>query len=45
MTYNIKLEHGDFVLLLDVLKKAQDGNIINWSATDMVCEHTKVSYE
>ena len=45
MTYNIKLEHNLFILLLDTLKKAQDGNIINWSATDMVCEHTKVSYE
>lgn len=44
MTYNIKLNHDDFVFLLDTLKKAQDGNIINWSATDMICEHTKVSY-
>ena len=44
MKYNIELEHDDFVLLLDTLKKAQDGNIINWSATDMVCEHTNVSY-
>lgn len=44
MKYNIELEHEDFVLMLDALKKAQDGNIINWSATDMVCEHTKVSY-
>lgn len=45
MKYNIKLEHEDFILLLDMLKKAQDGNIINWSATDLICEHTKVSYE
>ena len=45
MTYRIELKHEDFILLLDVLKKAQDGNIINWSATDMVCENTKVSYE
>ena len=45
MTYRIKLKHEDFILLLETLKKAQDGNIINWSATDMVCEHTKVSYE
>lgn len=45
MTYNIELDHNLFILLLDVLKKTQDGNIINWSATDMVCEHTKVSYE
>ena len=45
MKYNIELEHDDFILLLDTLKKAHDGNIINWSATDMVCEHTKVSYE
>jgi hypothetical protein len=45
MTYNIELDHNLFILLLDTLKKAQDGNIINWSATDMVCEHTKVSYE
>lgn len=45
MKYNIKLEHEDFILLLDMLKKAQDGNIINWSATDLICENTKVSYE
>ena len=45
MKYNIKLEHEAFILLLDTLKKAQDGNIINWSATDLICEHTKVSYE
>jgi hypothetical protein len=45
MTYNIELDHNLFILLLDTLKKAQDGNIINWSATDMVCEHTKVIYE
>ena len=45
MKYSIKLEHEDFVLLLGVLKKAQDENIVCWSATDLICEHTKVSYE
>lgn len=38
----IELEQVDFGLLLEVLKKAQEENLIAWSATDMVCEHTKV---
>jgi len=45
MKYNIELKHEDFVLLLDVLKKAQDENIVCWSATDLICKNTKVSYE
>ncbi len=44
MTYTITLSHDDFVLLLDVLKNAQDINMITWSATDLVCENTKIEY-
>ena len=44
MNYNISLKHDDFILLLDSLKKAQEQGVIKWSATDMVCENTKVSY-
>lgn len=44
MKYEITLEHNDFVLLLDVLRKSQEQGIIAWSATDMICNNTKVVY-
>lgn len=44
MKYNITLEHEDFILLLDTLKKAQESGVIAWSATNMVCQNTKVEY-
>ena len=44
MKYQIVLEHDDFVLLLDVLKKSRASEVINWSATDLVCRNTKVIY-
>lgn len=40
--YQVTLEHTDFVLLLDVLRKAMEHGIISWSATDLVCANTKV---
>lgn len=40
--YNITLEHDDFVLLLNVLKKAQREGITNWDAAGFICENTKV---
>lgn len=42
MKYNITLEHEDFVLLLHALKQCQEQGVITWSATDMICGHTKV---
>lgn len=44
MKYNISLEHDDFILMLDTLRKAQESGIINWSATDMICQNTQVTY-
>lgn len=44
MKYNISLNHEDFILLLDVLRNAQEQGVIAWSATDMICENTKVKY-
>ena len=44
MKYNISLEHDDFVLLLDILRKSKEQGVIAWSATDMVCAHTKIEY-
>lgn len=45
MHYNISLNHGDFILLIDVLSKCQDSGLISWSATALVCENTKISFE
>lgn len=42
MKYLIELEHEDFVLLLDALKKAQNEGVITWSAANMVCDRTKI---
>lgn len=42
MSYQISLENDDFVLLLDVLKKAQEEGLVLWSAAYMVCEHTQI---
>ena len=44
MKYNISLNHDDFILLLDTLRKAQEQGVIRWSATNMICENTKVQY-
>lgn len=44
MTYQVSLHHEDFVLILDVLGRAQEQGLINWSATDLICENTKVEY-
>lgn len=40
--YNISLKHDDFVLLLDVLKKAQFKDIVLWDAVGFICENTKI---
>lgn len=40
--YNISLKHDDFVLLLEVLKKAQKTKIVTWDATSFICENTKI---
>ena len=45
MKYNIELNHDDFILILSVLKRAQEQNITAWSAANFLCEHTRVSYE
>ena len=45
MKYIISLEHPDFVLLMEVLKKAKDNELIAWNACRMVCEKTKVEFD
>lgn len=42
MKYLVSLEHDDFVLVIDILKKAQEANLINWDAAGFICEHTKL---
>lgn len=42
MKYLVSLEHDDFVTIIDILKKAQEANVINWDAAGMICEHTKL---
>lgn len=42
MKYVITLEHDEIVLLLGALHKAQEQGVINWSATDLICEHTNI---
>ena len=44
MKYVTTLEHDDFVLLLETLRKAQDTNVIEWDALEMICENTHVKY-
>jgi hypothetical protein len=44
MKYHIELEHDDFVLILTVLKKAQEKEITAWDAASFICEKTKVEY-
>lgn len=44
MKYIITLEHGDFELLLESLRKAQANDVIEWDAVEMVCENTQVKY-
>lgn len=40
--YKITLEHEDFVLLLDLLKRAQGEGLTTWNAAGFICENTKV---
>lgn len=42
ITYNISLVHDDFILLLDLLKKAQTEHVANWDAVGFICENTKI---
>lgn len=44
MTYNVSLSHEDFVLVLDVLRKCEESGLVNWSATDLICENTTIKY-
>lgn len=44
MTYTTTLSHEDFVLILDVLKKAEESGLVNWEPTEMICENTKIQY-
>lgn len=45
MRYVTELSHFVFVLLLDVLRKAKEQNVVSWSVTDMICQATRVVYE
>lgn len=42
MKYLVSLEHDDFVLVLDILKKAQESGLIAWDAASLICEHTNL---
>lgn len=44
MKYVVSLDHSDFVLLMEVLKKARESGIVAWSACNLVCENTKVEF-
>lgn len=44
MVYNVSLSHEDFVLVLDVLRKCEESQMVSWSITDLICENTKISY-
>lgn len=44
MIYTTSLSHEDFILILDILKKSEEQGVINWSATDLICENTKITY-
>lgn len=44
MIYNVSLSHEDFVLVLDVLRKCEESNIVAWSITGLICDNTKISY-
>lgn len=40
--YNISLKHDDFVMLLDILKRAEKEGITAWDAAGFICENTKI---
>ena len=42
MKYVTTLSHDDFVKVMNVLRQAKEHNIIDWSATALVCENTKI---
>lgn len=41
--YNISLDHDDYCLLLDVIRKAREANLIAWDGGSFICEKTTVS--
>lgn len=45
MKYVVSLEHADFVLLMEVLKKARQSGIVTWSPCNLVCRNTKVEFD
>ena len=42
--YHTTLSHEDIILILDTLKKAEENGTINWDATQLICENTKVTF-
>lgn len=44
MLYNVSLSHEDFVVVLDLLRKCEESDFVNWSVTDLICENTTISY-
>lgn len=44
MTYIISLDHSDFVLLMEVRKRAKESGFVTWSPCDMVCINSKVEF-
>ena len=44
MIYKTTFSHEDFILILDVLKKAEEQGLVTWDACKMVCENTQIEY-
>lgn len=42
MKYLVSLEHKEFVMLIDILRKAREADLIAWDAPGFVCERTKL---
>ena len=40
--YNINLRHDEFVMLLEILKRAQNKGITSWDAAGSIIEKTKI---
>ena len=40
--YQISLRHDEFVMLLDILKRAENKGITSWDAAGSIIEKTKI---
>ena len=42
MKYVTTMEHDDFILVLETLRKAKENGIVSWNAAGVLCNNTKV---